>query len=177
MPLNEPRSREEALHLLRGLGAPTRLFRHGEIVSEVAVEIATVLTRLGVPVDEVFAAVGAALHDAGKISHPEEMTGPGHEHEEGGERLLIAQGVSLRLARVCRTHGAWDGPEVTVEERLIALADNLWRGRREERLEGLVVDDVACQLGVDRWQAFLMLESALDRIAAGASARLARAQA
>ena len=83
--------------------------------------------------------------------------------------------MSPRLARVCRTHGAWDGPEVTVEERLIALADGLWWGRRDERLESLVGADVALQLGVDRWRAFLTLDPELEQIAAGAPSRLARA--
>lgn len=177
MPSYEPRSREEALHLIRALGAPPRLIRHGEIVSDVAVEIVTVLTRMGVRVDKVVTAVGAALHDFGKTAHPEELTGPGRKHEEEGERLLIAQGLSPRLARVCRTHGSWDGPEVTLEERMVALADNLWRGRRAERLEGLVVADTARQIGVNRWEAFLMLDPEFERIAAGASARLARARA
>ena len=176
MPPSDPSSREEALHLLRALGAKPRLVLHGATVSEVAVEVSTLLTRLGVKIDEVLVVTGAVLHDAGKIIHPEELDGPGRRHEDAGERLLQAHGVSPRLARVCRTHGAWDGPEVTLEEQIVALGDNLWCGRRTERLESLVGEAVSSQLGLDRWEAFLKLDPEYERIAAGASDRLARAQ-
>lgn len=172
----DPRSLVEALNLLRSLGAPPRLVLHGEIVSEVAAAISHTTTRLGVTHDELFVVVGAALHDAGKIAHPEELTGTGREHEPAGEQLLLQHGLSPRLAKVCRTHGSWDQEAVSLEELLIAMADHLWKGTRGEQIERLVIDHVATRLGLDRWETFLRLDPVFEQIAADAPSRLARAR-
>ena len=76
-----------------------------------------------------------AKRNGGKIIHVDEMSGPGHRHELAGERLLIAQGISEKVARFCVTHAAWDDSDRTVEDLLVALADKLWKGKREEGLE------------------------------------------
>jgi hypothetical protein len=175
--MNDPKSVSAALDFLRSLGAPPRLIRHSEIVAEVAVQISSGLTRLDVKHDEAFIAVAAALHDAGKIVHREELTGPGRLHESAGEKYLLSHDISPRLARVCRTHGSWNGAHVTLEEHLIALADHIWKGTRGEQIEKLIVEDVAARLCVDGWEALLMLDPELEKIAAAGSERLARARA
>jgi hypothetical protein len=79
--------------------------------------------------------------------------------------------------RGCVSHAAWPAADVSFEERSVALADKLWKGKREPELEMRIVDDVARLLGVGRWDVFAELDSVFDDIAAGASPRLARSRA
>ncbi|MBX3227087.1 MAG: hypothetical protein KIT84_35870 [Labilithrix sp.] len=43
---------------------------------------------------------------------------------------------------------------MTIEELLVALADCLWKGRRDDELEQRVVDAVATLAGKGRWDVF-----------------------
>jgi hypothetical protein len=52
---------------------------------------------------------GAATHDVGKALYPNELTGPGNQHESAGYRLLLDHGAPERRARFARTHARWDG--------------------------------------------------------------------
>jgi len=171
----DPADRHAALQLLRELGAPQRLVRHGEIVSEVAALISDMMSRHGVEHDAALVVVGAVLHDAGKVIHPEELVGPGGEDGAAGERLLLHHGLSARLARVCRTHGSWDLGDIELEDLLVALADHLWKGERGDEIERLIVERVAPRLRITRWEAFLRLDPVFEEIAADGPARLARA--
>nr|BFE68549.1 hypothetical protein GCM10020092_018500 [Actinoplanes digitatis] len=45
---------------------------------------------------------GAATHDIGKVVHVEELSAPGHAHEEAGRDLLLRYGVLRRTWRVSR---------------------------------------------------------------------------
>lgn len=173
---NDPSSAQAALALLRSLGAPQRLVMHGEIVSEVATHISCDLSKLGVEHDTALVVAGAALHDIGKIIYSEELYHPGREHEAAGERLLLDNGLSATLARVCRAHGKWDEAATSLEELLIAVADHLWKGTRCEQLEMLIIAEVSKRLLIDRWDAFLRLDPVFERIAAGGVERLARAK-
>lgn len=175
-PLSAPTSRDEAITLLRLLGAKPRLIRHGEIVSEIAEQLSRVMSCHGIEHDGTLVMVGAALHDAGKVVHPEELEQPGRQHETAGERLLLERGVSPTLARCCRTHGSWDAEGVSFEEMMIALADHIWKGSRSERLELFVVDEVARRLGIERWDAFLIVDPEIETIADSGAARLAQAR-
>jgi HD domain len=118
--------------------------------------------------------VGAAAHDAGKIVHPEEMTAPGHLHERAGERLLLAHGVPAAVARFCITHAMWDAPDVSVEDLLVALADKLWKGKREDDLERRVADAIKRETNREAWKTFDVLDAICESIAAGGPERLAR---
>lgn len=117
-----------ALDLLGVLGASPWLVRHHELVLEAAVLICDQLARSWpLPFDRAVVLAGAALHDAGKIVHAEEMSAPGSEHEAAGRELLLGRGVPAGLARFCVTHAAWGAPDCTIEDRLVALADKLWK--------------------------------------------------
>jgi hypothetical protein len=114
------------------------------------------------------------IHDAGKILHPMELTAKGNHHEPDGERLLLSHGVDPRLARCCRSHARWQEMTVSLEEILIALADTLWKGKRNDQLENMVIDQIAKQLSKDRWDLFIELDSCFEMIASAGEDRLAR---
>ncbi|WP_263375213.1 HD domain-containing protein [Granulicella aggregans] len=165
-------SRTEAYGLLEQLGASNRLIRHAHFVSDAADSLLLDFRMLDVPVDVLTVQLGAVLHDAGKIAHPHELGEPGSCHEGAGEALLLAHHVQPEIARCCRSHAAWNLAEVTLEERIVALADKLWKGKREADLELLVIDETAARLGLSRWDIFERLDSAFEEIAASGSQRV-----
>lgn len=160
-------SPEEALALLEKLGATPWLIRHHELVLEAA-QILCVRFRgeLGMVFDERLVLLGAALHDAGKILHPGEMRGPGHAHEAAGQELLIANGVPEDVARFCVTHAEWE--DCALEDKLVALADKLWKGKRVDALEFSIC-------GSD-WNRFNHFDAICEAIAEGADDRLSRSR-
>ena len=66
--------------------------------------------------------------------------------------------------------------ELLFEELLIALADHLWKGKRNEELEKRVITGVENLSGRDKWEMFVELDSHFESIAAGGSDRLARSR-
>ena len=135
--------RADAYRLLKKLGAPDRLLRHLELVGEASDELTAALAGMGIVFDVKLVELGVAVHDAGKIEHPAELDGPGSHHEPAGERLLLANHVQPEVARCCVSHAAWHLPGVSFEERLVALSDKLWKGKREQALELSVIDEAA----------------------------------
>ncbi|MGI5506645.1 phosphohydrolase [Lentzea sp. CA-135723] len=105
--------------------------------------------------------------------HPNELSGPGHDHEPAGHALLRARGVEERLSRFAGTHASWTADGITLEELLVSLADKVWKAKRVPDLEQLVTGHLAQASGQEPWEVFLALDDELDRIAAGADARLA----
>lgn len=168
--------RHDAYRLLARLGAPQRLLVHVRLVGEAADQLAAAYAALGIAFDARRIARGVAVHDAGKILHPAELEGPGSRHEPDGEALMLANGVPPDIARCCVTHAQWQHADVSFEERSIALADKLWKGKREEALELAIIDEAAARLGVDRWHVFDRLDSVFEDIAAGGPDRLARSR-
>jgi HD domain-containing protein len=167
----------DAKTVLRQIGAPERLIRHGELVAEAAEEILAAVTPI-VAVDARLVRLGARLHDAGKALHPSELDRPGCAHEEDGEALLLRHAVDPRVARMCRTHARWKTtPDATLEDLLVALADSLWKGRRDGELEGLVIDTVAARAGRGRWDVFTPLDDAFEQVAGLGEERLQRSRA
>ncbi|GLZ11397.1 phosphohydrolase [Actinomadura sp. NBRC 104425] len=164
-----------AARLLADLDAPPRLAAHLRAVHEAAGELVEWMAAAypGVPVDAEAVLFGAATHDIGKVLHPAELSGPGDRHEAAGHALLRAHGVEERLARFARTHAAWDGDGVTVEDLLVGLADKAWKAKRVPDLEQRLVDRLAAASGEPAWEVFLELDDALGRIAARADDRLA----
>jgi len=116
---------------------------------------------------------GAATHDIGKIEHPNELTGPGHQHELAGYRLLVAYGIPVRLARFAGTHASWADPDTTLDDHLVSLADKIWKAKRVPDLENLVNAHLAPACGMEGWEAYAQLDDILDGVAAGADHRLA----
>jgi len=169
-------SPQDAHDLLLSLGAPKRLILHGQLVGEAADALIFAFHSLGLMFREDVIRLGAALHDAGKILHPTELDGPGHNHELNGERLLLDAGVAPEIARCCVSHARHASMQVTVEELIVALADQLWKGKRDEALELRVIDAAAAMGGKTRWDLFAALDTAFEDIASKADERLARSQ-
>ncbi|MCH8618304.1 hypothetical protein [Undibacterium sp. TS12] len=128
------------------------------------------------PFDANLIRLGVAMHDAGKILHPQELEGPGSLHEPADEKMLLARGVDSAIARCRVTHAQWRQSGLSLEELSIALADKLWKGKREEQLEMLVIHAIAQKLQVDQWDLFTGLDDLFERIAAGGSDRLQRSR-
>ena len=160
--------------MLLELGAPSRLVRHAELVSEAAEALLALFASHGLRLDVPLVRAGAALHDAGKLEHRGELDGPGALHEPAGELLLLAHGVSPPIARCCRSHAQWDALECSLEELLVALADKLWKGARVPALEKRVIEAAAARGQRDLWALFVPLDAGFEAIADGASERLAR---
>ncbi len=158
----------EAVAILREVGAPPRLAAHLRAVHDVAVQLLDWLAVAApeVGVDRAAVLFGAATHDIGKTLHPEELSGPGSAHEAAGAAMLREHGD---LARFAANHAQWDRPDATAEELLVTLADKVWKGKRVPGLE----QRVAALLPGEPWEAFMVLDDALTRIADGAEDRLA----
>jgi len=87
---------------------------------------------------------------------------------------MLRHGVQPEVAKCCVSHAAWRNADVTFEERTVALADKLWKGKRETDLELAVIDEAAIRLDVGRWDVFDRLDLAFETIAASADERLRR---
>lgn len=169
-------SPQQAEDFLISLGAPDRLIRHHQLVGEVTNQVVAALEGFDLKLDGDLVRIGAALHDAGKITHPEELNQSGNLHEAAGETLLLKHSIDPKLARCCRSHAQFQTLDVSLEELLIALADKLWKGNRDEDLELLILDRVAEMKGCDRWTVFSDLDNAWETIASDADQRLARSR-
>ena len=166
-------SKEDVYALYRMLDAPVRLIQHVKLVGAVADELITELKEIGITLDENLIRLGAACHDAGKIQHKNELDESGSMHETAGEELLLESGIPAVIARFCRSHAQFESMETSYEELVVALADKLWKGKREEILELKVIDLTATNLGQDRWDLFERMDAIFERIAADGDKRLA----
>lgn len=170
-----PTTPEDAIDWLASRGAPPWLVRHHELVVEAARVLVDRLPRdfeIELDVDHVLLA--AALHDAGKIEHPDEMRAPGHAHEPAGERLLLRGGFPAHVARACVTHAVWSDPRARLEDRVVALADKLWKGKRDADLETALVDELATLARRPAWEVFAAFDEMCELVSAGAGDRLRR---
>lgn len=165
---------DEVVAVLVKVDAPARLGAHLRAVHDVAYQLVAAFRcswpRLSLDGDAV--TFGAATHDVGKSVHRRELTGTGNEHEEEGYRLLLASGVPDRFARFARTHARWEDANATNEDLLVALADKVWKGKREERLEQFLVQRMAVATSEEPWSLFMWLDDLLGRVAAQADERL-----
>lgn len=169
-----PTTVDDALALLTELGAVPHLVQHHRLVAEAATELCDGLVAGGLGrFDRAEVLAGAALHDAGKTLHPDEMHGGGSEHERAGHRLLLDHGVSERVARHAWMHAAWDGLE-ELEPVLVALADKLWKGKRVADLEERAARLLAAASARDFWTAWSEVDAVFEGVAASGDDRLAR---
>ena len=171
-----PSNTEQACALLETLGAGSALKKHAQLVLEAAAYLLDALARAGIHCDRAYVTSGAILHDAGKILHPQELSADGAAHELTGERLLLGAGVCPRLARCAVTHADWQRADISFEELLIALADHLWKGSRNDALELRVIQCAADASRQDPWALYPLLMDVFDDIAAGSAGRLERSR-
>jgi HD domain-containing protein len=131
-----------AAELLRAVQAPARLAAHLRAVHDVAWTLTDALGRRrpDLEFDTTAVLFGAATHDIGKVVHVAELTGPGSAHEAAGEELLLRYGVPAHLARFASSHGSWTSPDVTLDDLLVSLADQICRGNRVPVLEHRITE-------------------------------------
>ncbi|WP_295621549.1 HD domain-containing protein [Chamaesiphon sp. GL140_3_metabinner_50] len=168
------KSVQTAYEFLQELGAPPHLIQHVKLVGEAAEMLILQFQQFYLDFDSDWIRLGVAFHDTGKILHPSEFVEKGNRHEIAGEILLLEQGVDPKIARCCRSHGQWQQLECSFEELIVALADNLWKGKRNRELEDRVIGKVARMLGKDYWDVFGCLDDKFEEIAASGDLRLAR---
>lgn len=166
----------EAYDFLENLGAPPKLLFHVKLVGEAAEVLIEKLSSLKVPFDADFVRLGVAFHDAGKIIHTNELSEKGNFHEAEGEKLLLENGVDEKLARCCQSHEKWKTMKCSYEEYLIALSDKLWKGKRENSLENIVIDKTVELLKQPRWKIYVELDLCFEKIAENGDSRLLRSQ-
>jgi hypothetical protein len=161
--------------LLLSLNAPPRLAAHLRLVHDVACSLTDAVAREfpSAEFDRAAVLFGAAIHDIGKTLYPAELSGPGARHEHAGYELLIAHGIEEHLARFARTHASWHDADIRFEDLLVSLADKVWKGKRVEDLERLVIEQLVAAEGRAPWEAFMTLDDILTRLAADADERLA----
>ena len=160
--------------LLTARDAPPRLRAHLMLVHDVASQLLNGVEQLwpALKIDNDAVLFGAAAHDVGKIVYPNELVGPGSEHENAGVALLLNAGFPEHLARFARTHGQWNCDDCALEDMMVALADKVWRGKRDDALEHGASLVIANQLGLEQWEAWLPLDDMLTQIAATSEWRL-----
>lgn len=163
---------DAAFQFLANQGASKRLVQHAMLVRDTANQLVCMLQAVGVPVVAETILIGAVLHDAGKIVEPGELDGPGDRHEAAGREFLLSAGYPPEIARMCVSHSQWQTVDCSLEELIVALADKLWKGKREDALEAMVIERVARMLGRERWQVFQELDSHFEAIAARGHERL-----
>ena len=165
----------DVVPLLHGIEIPPYLLAHLIVVHDVARRLVVAIERhwpaLSVDADAVY--FGAATHDIGKVLHPEELKAPGERHRAAGVALLEEHEVAPHLARFARTHAAWREEEtVQVEDLLVALADQIWKGGRDEELETALLERLAASNDSALWEAYMTLDALLTTLAADADRRL-----
>ncbi|MFZ6871681.1 HD domain-containing protein [Undibacterium sp. Di27W] len=164
----------EAYQLLSRLGASERLLTHVKLVGEAAEILISKFENMDLQFDANLIRLGVAIHDAGKILHPNELDGPGSLHEPAGEKMLLDHGVQKIVARCCITHAQWQHGDLSLEELSVAAADKLWKGKREAELELKLIETIAIQKQVDQWDMFTALDDVFEAIAADGTERLQR---
>lgn len=164
-----------AVALLTELGAPARLAAHLRAVHDVAAQLVSWLGEQypQASVDESSVLMAAALHDIGKVLHRHELSGPGSSHEDGGYQLLKARHVDEHVAQLVRDHGSWQRPDASLELLLVSLADAVWKDKRRDDLEQLVVDHIAAAARQPPWSVFANLDEHLTAVGGKAVQRLA----
>lgn len=117
--------------------------------------------------------LGAATHDVGKIVYKNELNGPGNQHEEVGPGFLQQQGFPEKYIRFARTHARWNQESaILLEDVLVAFADTIWRGERNELLEKELVKQIAQRCHEASWSVYMKLDDIATEIAKDAPERL-----
>jgi putative nucleotidyltransferase with HDIG domain len=167
---------QDVANLLRRTSSPPRLIAHLILVHDVAFKLVQRIAQVfpNVPFDREAVLFGAATHDIGKALDVAELMQPGKEHEKHGFELLRALEINEDRARFAYTHGNWATiPDARLEDLLVALADNCWKGKRVDELETKTVSLLSSPSGKPMWDCYAELDDILTSLAADADARLA----
>ncbi|WP_295619563.1 HD domain-containing protein [Chamaesiphon sp. GL140_3_metabinner_50] len=167
---------EDAYKILQDLNASPHLIQHVKLVAEAAEILILQFQQINLSFDPEWVRLGVAFHDIGKTLYPIELIERGNKHESAGEQLLLNRGIDPKIARCCRSHGQWDRIECSFEELVIALADCLWKGKRNVELEHLTISKAAQILRQDYWDVFVKLDDRFEEIARGGDLRLSRSR-
>ena len=165
----------EVAELLETVGASPRLRAHLALVHDVAVRLTERLSALWPTLEYDAEAVrmGAATHDIGKVVFPDELTGSGTHHEAVGAGVLADCGFPERFARFTRTHANWEQePAIGLEDLLVALADTLWKGKRDDTLEDRCCRLIAGKCHLDPWRVSIRFYEVTEEVADGAAERV-----
>ncbi len=167
-----PRKVEE---ICAELKPPLRLIAHLTLVHDVSMKIVAEFEQsfpsFNFDKDEVV--FGAAIHDIGKALFPNELVESGNRHEKLDFSVLERFDISKKQARFVYTHANWETAEnIKIEDLLVALADNCWKGKRNEKLEMPITEQLAKSSAVEPWEVFLALDEILQKICADADKRL-----
>lgn len=165
----------DVLGLLRRTSAPPRLIAHLVLVHDFASRLTEQLSQAfpNVTFDTDAVLFGAGIHDVGKALDTAELVQPGKEHETHGVELLLQMGIPEGRAKFAYTHGNWNTAQnVTLEDLLVALADNCWKGKRVDELETRAVDLLSSASGKPAWDCYAELDDILGSLAADADDRL-----
>lgn len=165
----------EAQTVLAKYAAPPRLVAHLIVVHDIAVQLVARLATTWplLTYDQQDVLLGAAIHDVGKVVYPDELTDPGSRHEEIGPRLLLESGFPANFARFARTHARWQQDDsAQLEDLLVAFADTIWKGRRNEALERAIASHIASQSQEEVWEVYIKLDDIADELAQGAHERI-----
>ncbi|HET8892458.1 MAG TPA: HD domain-containing protein [Candidatus Angelobacter sp.] len=165
----------EVLEICRLVAAPPRLIAHLTLVHDVAEKLVNALHRAfpGLDLDGEAVLFGAATHDIGKSLCPEELSGPGAQHERYGPDLLKRFQVSEARTRFAYTHANWQDKSAPLEDLLVALADTCWKGKRLGPLEEEIVRTISVKSEQQEWEVFGLLDEILQQLTSDADARLA----
>lgn len=165
----------EVLDILAKYAVPPRLVAHLTVVHDVAI---TLIKQLDAswPIleyDRKRVLIGAATHDVGKAVYINELSGPGTQHEGIGPQLLLESGLPETYARFARTHARWNQDiSAQLEDLLVAFADTIWKGKRDESLEQEIAQQIAKQCQEETWQVYMKLDDIACDLAKGAHDRI-----
>ena len=94
-------------------------------------------------------------------------------HEEIGPQLLLESGLPEVHARFACTHARWEQePDAQIEDLLVAFADKIWKGKRDETLEGAITQQIAQQYQEENWQVYMQLDDIACELARDAHERI-----
>ncbi|GHO82420.1 HD domain-containing protein [Dictyobacter formicarum] len=165
----------EVLDVLANYAASPRLVAHLTVVHDVAVRLITRLDATWplLEYDKQRVLFGAATHDVGKTVYLNELTGPGTQHEEIGPQLLLESGFPETYARFARTHARWSQEaSVPMEDALVAFADTIWKGKRDDILEREIAVHIARQYRQELWEVYMKLDDIAIQLAKDAHDRI-----
>lgn len=167
---------DDVLEICHSVKATPRLVAHLVLVHDVANKLVRSLHKAFPELEFNSEAVlfGASTHDIGKSLFPEEVFGPGNQHELHVGEILKKFGISEENARFTYTHANWQtDSRVQLEDLIVALADNCWKGKRLAALEEKAVQMISRNSGKETWEVFSILDEILQELAADADRRLA----